>query len=62
MRLTTTRMDEERFSRTIRVLAKKYNIKLTPKDREVIRKVFEKNINFDCILGDNKVILIRGVN
>jgi len=55
-------MDEEQFSRTIRILAKRYNVKLTPRDRAIIRKVFEKNINFDCILGDNKVILIRGVN
>lgn len=55
-------MDEEHFSRTIGLLAKKYNIRLTPRDRALIRKVFQKNINFDCILGDNKVILIRGTN
>lgn len=62
VRVTGNGMDEAHFSRTIQILAKRYNVKLTPRDRAIIRKVFQKNVNFDCIVGDNKVILIRGTN
>lgn len=52
-------MDADRVMETIEKLSRKFNVRLTPKDRKAIIAKIACRHNFDCVIADKTVFLIE---
>lgn len=51
--------NEDQFLNALRVMAKRYKVKLNPKNLQWVRALFTSKEDFDCLLGNNCIVLLK---